>query len=375
MKDTTKKAITYVVLEIYPCYIGGLEIFYHKLLPAISERFDVILVTNCRKAKNDRYQIEKTSRKLFSIPGTTRFATLFFTALKLISLRRKIEIVHIPYTSNGGRWGFVFPFLKRFFGIKYMLQIHGGGMGKWKRFNADRSLFKHADKITSVSEITKAEYEKRSGRDIEVVFPLVPFEKPELSKTELRAQLNIDPEEFVILFVGSLKDLKAPNILLDAFLAFGLDTIAAKKLKLIFVGDGHLKPVMEKQVEQANAQAHVQFTGKVPNEEVPGYYNSADLYVITSQYEGTPKSLLEAMFNELPIIGSRANGIENVLTHKHNGLLFDIDDSAGLHEMINEALADGELRKSMGAEARVKYDADYSFGQTIDGLTRIYNSI
>jgi len=230
MPDRERQSLVYVVFGIYPCSTGGMEIFYNKLLPEIAKTEDVILVTNCNKIESEAFKILIIPNKIFSIPGTTKIASLLYTATTLIRIKKHIKIVHLPYTSSSGRWGFIFPLLTKLYGIKYLLHIHGGGMKKWKRLNADKALFKHATKILAVSDITQREYEKRSGRNIEVVLPLVPFESSSESKEKARKILHISPQERVILYVGSLKGLKAPDVLLDAFVKLGKEFISQNRL-------------------------------------------------------------------------------------------------------------------------------------------------
>lgn len=371
-KTMDRTGVAFIVLDIYPCYIGGLEIFYNKLLPEVSKKFDVTLITCCSKVKAGNYTVHKIPRRFLSIPGTTRITTLLFTALALIRLRRSISIVHLPYTGNSGKWGFVLPFLKKYFGISYLLHIHGGGMMKWKRMSADKALFKHAGKILAVSKVTKEEYERRSGKEVELVFPLVPFTKEEKGEEVIRRELNLQPDEKVILFVGSIKPLKAPDVLLRAFFQLGREFIQKEKLKLIFVGGGSMLSSLEKEVTDSGFGDHVRFVGKIPYAEVPGFYKIADIYVIPSRFEGTPKSLLEAMYNELPIIGADVNGIQNILEHGVDGLLFQKDDAEDLKQCLKKFIKDESEGRRQGKAAKDKYEKSYTFEQTIDNLTRIY---
>ena len=200
-----EKYIVYVVLDIYPCGTGGMEIFYNKLLPEIAKKENVILITACNKINTDNYTIIRIYKKIFLLPGTTRFGTLFFTALTLIKIKDRVKIVHLPYTSNSGRWGFIFPLLRKYFKIKYLLQLHGGGMMPWRRFNADGKLFKYADQLIAVSSIIKKEFEKRTSRKIELVYPLVPFENSGENRNAVRKKNNFNRDDKIILFVGSIK--------------------------------------------------------------------------------------------------------------------------------------------------------------------------
>jgi glycosyltransferase involved in cell wall biosynthesis len=366
------KYVVYIVPGIYPCSTGGMELFYHHLIPEIAKKLNVIMITSCNKVHAIDFTIIKIPDRIISIPGTARFAVLFFTAVNLIKMRKKIAVVHLPYTSNAGKWGFIMPVLRRFFGIRYLLHIHGGGMRKWKRMNADQALFINAEKILAVSEVTRTEYEKRSGRDIQVVFPMVPFKMVEKDKEEARAELGFNADDRIILFVGSLKGLKAPDVLLNAFILLGDQYIQEQKLKLVFVGDGVLKTQLKSAILQHGFEESVIIKGKVQNELVPPYYRAADIYVIPSHFEGTSKSLLEAMHSGLPIIGSDVNGINNLLENNRDAFLFIPNDPEDLSKQIDKLIRNPQVMIALGAKAIEKYNKLFSFEKTIDDLTNIY---
>ena len=375
MPNIENKYIVFVVLGIYPCSTGGMEIFYHNLLPEIAKHENVLLITKCKQMKNASFAVIQNPDRIFSIPGTGRLASLIFTAVNLFRIRKIIKIVHLPYTSNAGQWGLVFPLLKKLFGIRYLLHIHGGGMRKWKRFGADKILFHYASKILAVSDAIKKEYAARSGRNIQIVLPLVSSEMAPESKLVIRRRLRIGSQDRVILFVGSLKGLKAPDVVLEAFIRVGKNFIAEHRIKLIFIGSGHLQDILLARVKALDLGKHVLFTGLVPYDQIPLYYKLADIYVISSHYEGTPKSLLEAMFNQLPIIGTDVNGINDILVHNENALLFAKNNIEQLKDHIMTLIIDTEKAVALSKAAFKKYNDLHAAGNTVNQLIQASNEI
>ena len=374
MNINKEKYVVYLVLSIYPCSTGCLEIFYHKLLPEMAKRENVAIITSCNKLKNPNYKVIIIKKRILSIPGTGKFGIIIHSASALIKFRKNVKIIHFPYTSNSGRWGLLFPLLKKFFKISYLLQIHGGGMKPWKKINLDRILFRYADKILAVSTIIKDEYEKRSGRTIEVGYPLVPFVKASESKDYIKAKLKFNLEDRIILFVGSLKELKSPDVLLNAYIQLGKQYIEKNNIKLIFVGEGVLKESLIKQVNSNDLSQRVIFTGNISYFKVSYYYKIADIYVIPSKFEGTPKSLLEAMFNKLPIIGSNVNGINNIIIHNTNGMLFKEDHINELEAHIRTLLNDEEKADYLAKAACKTYKKSFSFKNSVRQLIYSYNT-
>lgn len=360
MEKGPEKSVVYVVLGIYPCFTGGLEIFYHKHIRELAEQQSITLITCCSKFQAENVNIIQIPSRFFNIKGTGRIAKLIYTAIAITKQRKRIEYVHVPYTSNAGNWGLIFPLLSLFWGVKYILYNHGGGMRKWKKFSFDKVLYKYAYKVFAVSTILKQEYEKRAKRAIGVVYPLTKFENATDTNEKIRTKWHIDHSVKIILFVGSLKSLKMPDTLLNAFISLGKDYVNQQNLKLIFVGDGVMKSSLIGLVKEKAFDNYVSFAGKVSNEDIPLYYKIANYYIITSKFEGTPISLLEAMFNGLPIIGSRVNGIQNIIKHKETGLLFESGNSENLKEQIQLLIQDSNLAKSAALAAHCEYNERFS---------------
>lgn len=372
-KYSSDKSVAFIVPDIYPCSTGGMEIFYNTLLKELKKKTSIILITACSKYKENGLEIIRIKKKFIYIPTSGRLFVPIRVFLALFKHRKKIKIAHFPYTSIGGKWGYILPLLNKMIGLKYLLHLHGGGMGKWKYLDGNKTLFDRASELIAVSEIIKAEYEKRTRRNIEVVYPLVPFTYTTLSKVEIRKSKGFSNQDKILIFAGSLKTIKGPGTLLKAFALIDREQILKHRLKLIFVGKGNLKEELENQALNYGLKDHVTFTGLIPYEEIPVYFKMADIYVIPSHFEGTPKSLLEAMFNKMPIIASDVLGINNILTDNVNALLFPADDSEALKNRILQLTDDEQLCQRISVTAFEHYSRKYSFEKTMNSLISYYN--
>lgn len=356
--------------QIYPCNYGGLEIFnYHFIKELASQRQTIWLFTCCDYDWDNEFIHRVKSWKGF--PGLITLSRYFSIILDSIKLRDKIDIMHIPYTSN---YFLAFPILliSKILDIPYVIIIHGGGMYEWKHKTIHQLFFKHANAIVAVSEIIKKEYERRSGRKINVIPPLIPFVETEIPKSELKNKYGFSNNDIIILFLGSIKKVKGSNILLEAFLNLGEEYIKANNLKLIYVGDGIMRNELEEKIVEKNLSQHVKFFGYIPHEKVPEMYKLADIYVISSLFEGMPISLLEAMFNGLPIIGTDVNGINNLIAHKKNGLLFEKENIDDLKNKIIELIDDKNLANKLGRSVKNDYSKGYLFQNMISDHIKLY---
>ena len=114
-------------------------------------------------------------------------------------------------------------------------------------------------------------------------------------REENRSALGIGQEEFVILFSARFTERKRPYDLIAAVAA-----LEDPRLRIVFVGDGPEREGMEQAVRQLNVLAT--FTGFVGPEELAMYYSIADLDVVISSKDPSPKSLNEALIFSLPVV-------------------------------------------------------------------------
>ena len=91
--------------------------------------------------------------------------------------------------------------------------------------------------------------------------------------------------------------------------------------------------------------------GTVPNSDMPRLLNSSEVFVLPSNYEGSPKALLEAMACGLPVIGTDVPGIREVIQHGVNGLLCEPNEYHIASAIVN-LLSDLEVRRRLGHQAR-----------------------
>jgi glycosyltransferase involved in cell wall biosynthesis len=77
----------------------------------------------------------------------------------------------------------------------------------------------------------------------------------------------------------------------------------------------------------------------------------ADLFLLPSLFEGTPLTLIEAMWSGLPVITTRTAGMQDVVSHERTGLLIPAADAVALTAAIRRLVGDPQLRRAMGTEA------------------------
>lgn len=367
--------IAFFVPSIYPCTIGGMEIYYYHLVRELCKKDKIVLFTICDKFHPENCYIYHISASLFFIKkfNLGKLSMFITTFLKLLIHHSKISLIHLPCTSNNGLFGYFFPLLSKIFGIPYIIQFHGGGMRTWGKYDGNRLLFKHAARILAVSESIKYEYEKRTGREIEVVLPLIPYTTSSKSKTQLKQEYMFSENDKVIVMVGSIKPIKGNIWVYEEFRNLEANWIEMNRLRLLFVGKGSDSTLLKDMICRDRMKDKVRIIDHIPNDKIHEIYGLADYYMIASDFEGTPKSLIEALFNGLPVIGTNVNGINNIIKDRENGLLVNKTLPGELNDSIRMIVENKQFANNLGEMAKGKYHDKYNFSITLNHLVEIYN--
>ena len=126
-----------------------------------------------------------------------------------------------------------------------------------------------------------------------------------------------------------------------------------------------MKHLLEK-TEQLGIKPRVEFIGQVNHgRELWTYFDAADVFVLSSRSEGTPKVLLEAMARGLPIIASNVSGVPTMLGNNERGLLFNDNDVTDLIDKINLMKNEATIRRKLclnGLEFAKIHTVEYETG-------------
>lgn len=139
----------------------------------------------------------------------------------------------------------------------------------------------------------------------------------------------------------------------------------------IIVGDGPLKDSLQAQaVSLGLPPSALDLRGDLA--DLAAVYREADVFVITSEYEGTPNVLLEAMASGLPVVATNVGGVPDVVHDGQNGLLVEAGDEEGLYAALERLLRAPELRSSLGRSAQVYVQANHSLTRLPSMLSALY---
>src|SRR5262245_33933214 len=177
---------------------------------------------------------------------------------------------------------------------------------------------RQADALIAISEYTKATLVDTLGLPVErihVVYPIVDDEhfRPQAVSASFRTRYEVDAQSRYVLFVGSEDPRKNLCTLLQAFARIKQQI---SNVKLLKVGASQFTEERKKLlalIAQLGIQQDVQFFDYVPEEDLPSFYNAADIFAMPSLYEGFGLPLVEAMCCGTPVVYANAGALPEVV--------------------------------------------------------------
>lgn len=240
--------------------------------------------------------------------------------------------------------------------------LNEGLLGKVNLFLI-RALFNKADLIISNSIGVREDLNNlinMKTKHISIPNPIDIRKVKDLEDSQQDVDQLIDENINYVISVGRLIPLKRNK---DLILAFSHIHDQLGNTKLLFLGDGDLKDNLIEYSNQLGIKDKVIFLGNVDN---PFYYlKRSKLFVMTSEIEGFPNVLIEAMACGIPVISSNCkSGPEEILGNDQYGLLFEVGDIDSLSEKILKVMKDNELQIKL-QELSYQRALDYDVGKII----------
>jgi glycogen(starch) synthase len=355
--------------DLFWPYIGGSEIFASKLLLALRERHEFVVVT-----RQDSPDLPSED----SYSGVPVYRLPFFTALvgrdmvRMIALRRQVaglkrkfapDLIHIHN-----------------FGLSILFHLETAGASAapmlftatleilpGARSGPDtllRRTLRAADWVTGVSSDTLAQARSRAPEIISrssVIFN--GLDAPAL----LPEPLPIETPR--LLCLGRLQTQKGFDLVLSALPAI-IDRFP--QVRLTIAGDGPERAALEHQASELKLAGVVNFTGWVSPDRVPELINSATIVLMPSRWEGFGLVALEAGWMARPVIASRVGGLPEVIAQGETGILVESENSRALADAIVLLLTDPEKAVRIGQAARRRAQELFSWERCVAAYDTLY---
>lgn len=171
-----------------------------------------------------------------------------------------------------------------------------------------------------------------------------------------------------ILTVSRLIERKNLDLLIKAL------ALTSKELnwQLQVVGTGKLEKKLRQLVKDLGLEQKVKFIGYISHEQLPNYYQQADLFVLASENEGMSNALLEAMACGLPVLVKETGEAKKLVTG--NGLIFQQKDPKLLAKLLTNLLSNKRKLKAMG-QLSLRLAKNYSWSEVAKAYTALYGKV
>lgn len=237
----------------------------------------------------------------------------------------------------------------------------------------EREQTRLADCVSSPSRHLADEMARRWGLDREGI-EVIPYPIDASLFSPGSNDKMSDPP--VILFVGRIERNKGADVLFDAiprvvshhpaikFRFVGADTLSGQE------GRSYSKELMSRLPDHCHS--NIEWVGPKPRAELATEYRGARVFCIPSRFDNFPNTCLEAMACGAAVVGSDAGGIREMIAADDAGILFPVEDSARLSEILLELLSSPQRTLELGRNARRRVEEEYALEKIVQRTVSFY---
>lgn len=380
--------------DTYPPYINGVSTSVHMLKRALEKKGHQVFVVTVNP-ENMKYEIDNKN-KVIRIPGIPigiydyRLTGIYpLRAINIIK-KWKLDIIHSHTEFGIGTFARIMskqlgiPLVHTYHTMyeDYIHYITKGYFNKSSKKIVEYLTLFYCDKTASELIVpTKKTYDLfkekyKVDRNIHIVPTGIEVERffsennnpKEIAK--LKKELKITEDDLVLLFVGRLAEEKNIVYLIDTVRDIIKRDKDPKHIKFFIVGDGPDFEKYQELIKKYKMEENIFLTGKVAWENVPKYYQAADLFLTASKSETQGLTVIEAMAAGLPPIAVDDESFNAVIVDGLNGRIFRTKKE--LRTIISELKENKEKRLAMGHQARINSEL-YSSKFYAESILHVYN--
>lgn len=309
------------------------------------------------------------------IPERHPLDTGVINALRRLVREREIDIVHAhEYKTDGLAW-----MLARTEKVIPLATVHGwtghSRRERWLYYPLDKWILARFPRLIAVSGEIRRELLRRGVRPERVTTILngidpEAFRRDRSRSPAVRDSLGFATGDIVLGTVGRLEPQKRFDRLLSVFA--GLKK-SRPHLRLVLVGEGSARGDLEALRQKLGIEKDCHILGH--RADVADLHNAFDLFVQSSDYEGTPNVVLEAMALQTPVVATDVGGTGELISDGEHGLLVSPGDAERLSQAIARALDDSAATARRAAAARARIEGPLSFRTRMQAVEAIYEEL
>jgi len=356
-----------VLLVITLAEVGGAQSYVAALLPALADRYDVVLAAHGEGPL--REAATRVGVRFVALEHVRRPIQPLRDAAGLVELirlfrRERPQIVHAS-SSKAGILGRLAASATRV-PIR-LFTVHGWAFSAYSGVSS--LLYRVSDRLMSpltTVTICVSEKELAAGLEARTCRPertVVIHNAVDVSAAPRSSHDRPVPR---LVAVGRLK---APKDFLT--LVRSLAALTDRAFEALIVGDGPDRDEEAAEIQRFGLEGRVLLAGE--RSDVPALLADSDVFVLSSRSEGLPVSVLEAMAAELPVVASDVGGLAELVIDGETGMLVPSGDPAALAEALGRLLDDRQLRQKLGAAGRARAEASFDLAEFRRAHVELYH--
>ncbi|MBI4201142.1 MAG: glycosyltransferase [Chloroflexi bacterium] len=398
MEDKTLQRIAFITLHSCPLArlgardTGGMSVYVRRLAEGLGRLgFRVDIYTRAHNASEPQVvELDAGTRVIHIKAGhiaapkerLVRHLPAFLSRLKAFQRRERLKyaLVHSHYWLSGWagnalarEWGV--PHVTTFHTLaEIKSRAHIGAGEAWPRSATESQVVASVNRIVVSTAHEKGALQRLYNADAEKIrvvpggVDLARFQPGDQRAARDRLGLN---GHSTILYVGRLDPIKGLEVMMRTVAVMN----APRHIQLLVVGGGGDKDMeyvrMKRLACELAIQDRVEFLGSLSNDQLPTYYQAADVCVVPSYYESFGLVALEAMACGTPVVASRVPGLETIIQDNRSGYLVPWHCPDAFADRLEILLVNESLRRSIGVNGRERA-AGMGWERTAVGVAGVY---
>ncbi len=360
----------------FPPYGYGIATYHYGLAKSLAEKGCKVTVITPKKEGATEFD----KRQVFKAMRCSNLA--FCRELEKSLFILGVVVRHKPKYIFAGSWLDALLCLPwaTIFRIPYFVAAHGNELLQFHSSNKVKTVLKRLLRIGMVPAFNhsqrafpNSEYTKRillnlrvkQERVVVVPPPAVDAEvfHPSRDIENIKERCALTGKK-VIFTAGGLRERKGHDMVLQAL---PLVKAAIPNLQYLIVGDGPERERLERLTDSLGLNGEVTFTGFIPDDELPKYYNACDVFIMPSreilgrgEVEGFGIVYIEASACGKPVIGGKGGGTSDAILDEETGLLVNPLDEKEIAKALIRLLMDKEYAQKLGERGRERVEKEMS---------------
>lgn len=175
-------------------------------------------------------------------------------------------------------------------------------------------------------------------------------------------------EEIIIGNAGRLTEQKGQKYLIEMAKLLKADGV---NFRLLIAGEGELRESLQQMINDSNLQSEVKILGHV--DDMPGFFNSLDVFVFTSLYEGSANTLIETLQYGVPTIAWDVSSNPEVVVDSKTGVLIKPFDTKVLKEKVLYLITEQNIASKLKKNGRDLINSQFDSRNNLNSLETIFN--